>query len=254
MYLKYFIRTYFCIHLRIIKEIYVLSIHVRSLQRDIRIVYLCTYFGRDVRRVAGESVQEEEEEEEEVVLTVVLLFFSASCLVLRKSKPHNRRFLLLFFFITITISIMCSNALLCSLNPACISGAPGNNNGRRQEQVLSVAKHARDGFSTNGTLGFRLPQGRCSRLSSSVPSFFGGRKACERGNCDRGLVAITRAGDGDTLWVTAVSAVALTISLAAAAGFGGFLLSKAIENEALAEVKRVGKPIFKCFLGFLDLG
>jgi hypothetical protein len=35
--------------------------------------------------------------------------------------------------------------------------------------------------------------------------------------------------------VTAVSAVALTISLAAAAGFGGFLLSKAIENEALAE-------------------
>jgi hypothetical protein len=68
------------------------------------------------------------------------------------------------------------------------------------------------------------------------------------------LVAITRAGDGDTLWVTAVSAVALTISLAAAAGFGGFLLSKAIENEALAEVKRVGKPIFKCFPGFLDLG
>jgi hypothetical protein len=61
-------------------------------------------------------------------------------------------------------------------------------------------------------------------------------------------------GDGDTLWVTAVSAVALTISLAAAAGFGGFLLSKAIENEALAGVKRVGKPIFKCFPGFLALG
>jgi hypothetical protein len=52
--------------------------------------------------------------------------------------------------------------------------------------------------------------------------------------------------------VTAVSAVALAISLAAAAGFGGFLLSKAIENEALAEVKRVGKPIFKCFPGFLS--
>ncbi len=183
----------------------------------------------------------------------VVLFSSASCLVLRKSKPHNRR-LLLLFFIAITLSIMCSNALLCSLNQACISGGPGNNNGRRQEQVLSVAKHARDGFSTNGTLGFCFPQGRCSRLSSSVPSFFGGRKACERGNCDRGLVAITRAGDGDTLWVTAVSAVALTISLAAAAGFGGFLLSKAIENEALAEVKRVGKPIFKCFPSFLDLG
>jgi hypothetical protein len=32
------------------------------------------------------------------------------------------------------------------------------------------------------------------------------------------------------------------------------LLSKAIENEALAEVKRVGKPIFKCFPSFLDLG
>jgi hypothetical protein len=68
------------------------------------------------------------------------------------------------------------------------------------------------------------------------------------------LVVVTRAGDGDALWVTAVSAVPLTISLAAAAGFGGFLLSKAIENEALAEVKRVGKPIFKCFPSFLALG
>ncbi len=65
---------------------------------------------------------------------------------------------------------------------------------------------------------------------------------------------VTRAGDGDTLWVTAVSAVALTISLVAAAGFGGVSLSKAIENEALAEVKRVGKSIFKCFPGFLALG
>jgi hypothetical protein len=66
----------------------------------------------------------------------------------------------------------------CSLVPfessLYLSGAPGNNNGRRQEQFLSVAKH--------------------------------------------------------------------------------FLLSKAIENEALAEVKRIGKPIFKCFPGFLALG
>jgi hypothetical protein len=54
---SYFIRTYFSIHLRIIKEIYVLSIHVRSLQRDIRIVDLGTYFRRDVRRVAGECAR-----------------------------------------------------------------------------------------------------------------------------------------------------------------------------------------------------
>jgi hypothetical protein len=39
------------------KEIYVLSIHVRSLQRDIHIVDLCTYFRRDVRRVAGECAR-----------------------------------------------------------------------------------------------------------------------------------------------------------------------------------------------------
>jgi hypothetical protein len=73
---------------------------------------------------------------------------------------------------------MCSNALLCGFNPASISGAPGNNNGRRQEQFLSVAVHARDGFSTNRTLRLRPPQGQCSWSSSSVPSFFGWRKAC----------------------------------------------------------------------------
>jgi hypothetical protein len=114
-----------------------------------------------------------EEEEEEVhsnVVSSALVFWFLDCVIVR-FLLHN---------------CVTHHVFKCSLvrfeSSLYISGAPGNNNGRRQEQFLSVAIHAGDGFSTNRTLRLRSPQGQGSWLSSSVPSFFGWRKACERGN------------------------------------------------------------------------
>ncbi|KAG0631602.1 hypothetical protein M758_1G265700 [Ceratodon purpureus] len=57
----------------------------------------------------------------------------------------------------------------------------------------------------------------------------------------RRLAGPVRAMGDETMWITATSAVALVVALAAFAALGGYLLSMGVDNEERSEEEKIEK-------------
>ena len=72
-----------------------------------------------------------------------------------------------------------------------------------------------------------------------MADLWSGRRARRK---SRKVAGPIKAMAEETMWITASSAVALVVALAAFAALGGYLLSMGVDNEERGEVRKLSEP------------
>lgn len=88
-------------------------------------------------------------------------------------------------------------------------------------------------------VGWVVGTGLCITRQGFTADIWSGR--IRRGKENKQGVGPIRAMGDETMWITASSAVALVVALAAFAALGGYLLSMGVDNEERGEVRDLSK-------------
>jgi hypothetical protein len=84
--------------------------------------------------------------------------------------------------------------------------------------------------------------GPCTTRHGFVEDLWSGRIARRK---SRKVAGPIKAMAEETMWITASSAVALVVALAAFAALGGYLLSMGVDNEERGEVRKLSEVLYE---------